>query len=116
MPTEAETIIAATQLWLAKAGIGLNLCQFAKDVHIKKQTRYAVSTATTPEALLEELLNELRMPQDADPEKIDTMLHLLREASVDRAVDALPHADKIFGNNVGTRNELGRGGWKRLGL
>jgi len=68
MTTEAETIIASTQLWLAKAGIGLNLCPFAKDEHIKKQTRYAVSTAAMPEALLEELLNELRMLQDADPE------------------------------------------------
>lgn len=74
MPTEAETIIAATQLWLEKAVIGLNLCPFAKAVHVKKQIRYVVSEATTPEALLEDLMAELRNLQDADPEKIDTTL------------------------------------------
>ncbi|MEO8332710.1 MAG: DUF1415 domain-containing protein [Gallionella sp.] len=74
MPTEAETIIAATQLWLENAVIGLNLCPFAKAVHVKKQIHYVVSAATTPEALLEDLMNELRTLQDADPEKIDTTL------------------------------------------
>jgi hypothetical protein len=74
MPTETETILAATQLWLEAAVIGLNLCPFAKAVHVKKQIRYVVSTATTPEALLENLLAELRVLQDADPEKIDTTL------------------------------------------
>ena len=74
MPAEAETIIAATQLWLEKAVIGLNLCPFAKAVHVRKQIRYVVSTAATPEALLEELISELRALQDADPEKIDTTL------------------------------------------
>ena len=74
MPAEAETIIAATQLWLEKAVIGLNLCPFAKAVHVKKQIRYVVSTAATPEALLEELISELRALQDAGPEKIDTTL------------------------------------------
>lgn len=74
MPTDTETIIAATQRWLEKAVIGLNLCPFAKAVHVKKQIRYVVSAATTPETLLEELMNELRALQDADPEKIDTTL------------------------------------------
>jgi hypothetical protein len=74
MPIEAETIIVVTQLWLEKAVIGLNLCPFAKAVHVKKQIRYVVSAATTPEALLEELMSELRTLQDADPEKIDTTL------------------------------------------
>ncbi|MBI5430411.1 MAG: DUF1415 domain-containing protein [Nitrosomonadales bacterium] len=69
-----ESIIATTQLWLEKAVIGLNLCPFAKAVHAKKQIRYVVSGATTPEALLEELMSELRTLQDADPEKIDTTL------------------------------------------
>jgi uncharacterized protein len=74
IPTDTETIIATTQLWLEKAVIGLNLCPFAKAVHVKKQIRYVVSAATTPETLLEELMNELRTLQDADPEKIDTTL------------------------------------------
>lgn len=74
MTTDAETVIAATQRWLEKAVIGLNLCPFAKAVHVKQQIRYVVSAATTPEALLEELMDELRTLQDADPEKIDTTL------------------------------------------
>ncbi len=175
-----ETIIAATQVWLEKAVIGLNLCPFAKAVHVKKQIRYVVSAATTPEALLEELMAELRTLQDADPEQIDTtllihpyvltdfldfndfldtvdlavtepefndefqvaslhpqyqfagtqsddienytnrspypMLHLLREDSVDRAVDAFPDADKIVDVNVETMKKLGHEGWKKLGL
>jgi hypothetical protein len=74
MTKESETIIAATQLWLEKAVIGLNLCPFAKAVHVKNQIRYVVSAATTPEALLEELMDELRTLQDADPDKIDTTL------------------------------------------
>ena len=32
-----EEIIAETQEWLEKAVIGLNLCPFAKAVHVKKQ-------------------------------------------------------------------------------
>jgi len=180
MTNETEAIIAATQRWLEKAIIGLNLCPFAKAVHVKKQIRYVVSAATTPEDLLEDLMNELRTLQDADPEKIDTTLlihpyvltdfldfndfldtvdiavaepefndefqvaslhpqyqfagtapddienytnrspyptlHLLREESVDRAVDAFPDADRIVDNNVETMKKLGYEGWKRLGL
>lgn len=74
MQDETENFIAATRLWLEKAVIGLNLCPFAKAVHVKKQIRYVVSAATTPEALLEDLMNELHTLQDADPDKIDTTL------------------------------------------
>jgi hypothetical protein len=74
MTNKTETIIANTQRWLEKAVIGLNLCPFAKAVHVKKQIRYVVSAATTPEALLEELMDELRTLQDTDPDKIDTTL------------------------------------------
>ncbi len=72
--TDETEIIAATQRWLEKAVIGLNLCPFAKAVHVKMQIRYAVSAAATPEQLLEDLMNELRSLQDADPDKIDTTL------------------------------------------
>lgn len=180
MTNEAETIIAETQDWLEKAVIGLNLCPFAKAVHVKKQIRYVVSAATTPEALLEELMNELRTLQDTDPELLDTTLlihpyvltdfldfndfldtvdiavsepefgdafqvaslhpqyqfagtapddienytnrapyptlHLLREDSVDRAVDAFPDADRIADVNIETLQKLGHEGWAKLGL
>ena len=41
-------------------------------------------------------------------------LHLLREASVDRAVEAFPEADAIFDNNVRTLEALGVDGWAAL--
>lgn len=180
MTTQNETIIAATTSWLERAVIGLNLCPFAKAVHVKKQIRYVVSEARTPEALLEDLLNELRLLQDTDAEKIDTTLlihpyvlgdfldfndfldtvdiavaepefndafqvatlhpryqfagtqiddienytnrspyptlHLLREASVDKAVEAFPDADQIPERNIATLGKLGLEGWKKLGL
>jgi hypothetical protein len=71
---DAAQIIAATERWLERAVIGLNLCPFAKAVHVKKQVRYVVSNATTPEALLETLMDELQTLSDADPEQIDTTL------------------------------------------
>ena len=42
-------------------------------------------------------------------------LHLLREASIDRAVAACPDAEAIYGRNVETLRALGREGWRRLG-
>ena len=44
------------------------------------------------------------------------MLHLLREASVERAVAAFPEADAIFEQNIATLEKLGHSGWKALGL
>jgi len=72
-----EAIIAAMQLWLERAVIGLNLCPFAKAVHVKKQIRYAVSSATTPEALLDDLISELELLAESSAEKIDTTLLIL---------------------------------------
>jgi hypothetical protein len=69
-----DDIIAATQLWLERAVIGLNLCPFAKAVHVKKQIRYVVSSASTPEDLLKELINELELLAETSSEKIDTTL------------------------------------------
>ena len=44
------------------------------------------------------------------------MLHLLREASVERAVEAFPEAEAIFEHNIATLEALGHTGWKALGL
>lgn len=74
MTTDQDTIIAQTQEWLHKAVIGLNLCPFAKSVQVKQQIRFVVSQAQTPEQLVEDLVNELAMLRDADPEQIDTTL------------------------------------------
>lgn len=42
------------------------------------------------------------------------MLHLLREASVERAVAVFPDASKIVDKNVATMRALGHEGWQRL--
>ena len=173
-----EEIIAATRIWLERAVIGLNLCPFAKSVHVKQQIRYAVSAARTAEDLLADLIAELRILQASDPSEIDTtlllhpqvledfldyndflelvdaavceeglegelqvaslhpqyqfagslpedidnysnrspypMLHLLREASIERAVAAFPDASLIFERNIDTLRRLGHAGWRRL--
>ena len=44
------------------------------------------------------------------------ILHLLREGSVDSAVEAFPRAEAIFEANIATLEKLGQAGWKRLGL
>ena len=44
------------------------------------------------------------------------ILHLLREESVERAVEAFPEAGAIFEQNIATLEKLGHAGWKSLGL
>lgn len=44
------------------------------------------------------------------------ILHLLREESVERAVEAFPEAEAIFEQNIATLEKLGHAGWKALGL
>lgn len=176
----AEEIVAATRAWIEKAVIGLDLCPFAKTVYIQKQIRYAISQAETPEALLDDLVGELRTLAAAEPGEIETtllihpwvfaefldyndfldvadeavadlelvgdiqvasfhplyrfegtepdditnytnrspypMLHLLREASVERAVAAFPDTARIYEKNMATLRRLGHEGWRRLGL
>jgi hypothetical protein len=43
-------------------------------------------------------------------------LHLLREDSVEKAVEAFPEAETIFEENIKTLEKLGHEGWKALGL
>lgn len=71
---EEATIIAATQQWLEIAVIGLGLCPFAKAVHVKKQIRYVVSAATTPEALQLDLQHELQLLVQTPADQIETTL------------------------------------------
>jgi hypothetical protein len=42
------------------------------------------------------------------------MLHLLREASIDRAIAAVPDTDEIYRRNIRTLRTLGHEGWQRL--
>ena len=59
---------------------------------------------------------------DADPNDVSNCtnrsphptLHLLREDSIDRAVEAFPDPDVIVERNIATLRALGAEGWKRL--
>jgi uncharacterized protein len=180
MPTNHthDEIIAATKHWLETAVIGLNLCPFAKAVHVKDQIRYVVSDANNIDSLADDLVRELEWLAETNPEKIDTtlliapnaledfldfndfldvadgiveeleldgmlqvapfhpqfqfegtepdditnytnrspfpILHLLREDSVTRAVEAFPDEMHIAENNMETLRKLGHAGWKAL--
>jgi len=175
--TESEAI-EATRRWLERAVIGLNLCPFAKAVHARGQIRWVLSEATTPQALLETLGEELLLLRDTPAEDVDTTLlvhprvltdfldyndfletadalvetlaldgvlqvasfhpdyqfagsaaddvenftnrspyptlHLLREDSVSRAVEAFPDPEVIVERNVETLRKLGADGWRDL--
>ena len=175
---ETNQVIADTVAWLERAVIGLNLCPFAKSVHVKRQVHYAVSVATTPQALLNDLVFELNSLVAIESSLRDTTLliapyclqdfldfndflaqadqalldleldgvlqiaslhplyqfggtladditnytnrspyptlHLLREASIDRAVAAFPNPEAIFETNMQTLQDLGLPGWTAL--
>ncbi|MDO5087629.1 MAG: DUF1415 domain-containing protein [Comamonadaceae bacterium] len=174
----ADTAIADTRRWLERAVIGLNLCPFAKSVHVKGQIHYAVCPSADPADLLRALHAELLALAAADPEARDTTLliapaalpdfldfndflddaeallatldlegvlqiasfhprfqfagteadditnatnrapyptlHLLREDSLDRAVEAFPEAETIYEANIAALQRLGPEGWAAL--
>jgi hypothetical protein len=180
----AETITATraeadTRHWLEAAVIGLNLCPFAKAVHVKRQVHYATHLPADDDAgLLDALLAEAAALVDLPAAERDTTLlmapntladfldfndftaraerqlaraghegtlqlasfhprfqfagteaedignatnrapyptlHLLREESIDRAVDAFPEAEAIFERNIETLEALGADGWAAL--
>ncbi len=74
MSSNTSNIIQETQDWLIKAVIGLNLCPFAKAVHVKEQIKYVVSEAISVEQLLEDLAKELEFLAEVSREKTDTTL------------------------------------------
>lgn len=59
---------------------------------------------------------------DAAPDDIENhtnrspypVLHLLREDSISRAVDAVPDTDAIYERNIATLRALGHAGWNKL--
>ena len=173
-----DAAIAATRNWLERAVIGLNLCPFAKAVHVKDLVRYAVSEATDSDALLIDLEREFQFLHEVSPQITDTTLlilpyvlgrfddftdfldlvdvvvrmqgltgklqvanfhpdycfsdaepgdlgnytnrapyptlHLIREASLNRAVAAFPEAADIYERNIETLERIGLEGWRAL--
>lgn len=173
-----DIVIADTVRWLEKAVIGLNLCPFAKSVHVKGQIHYVVSQATDAEGVALDLHRELEALAESSPDKRDTtllilpqalqefldfndfteladdlveeldlggilqvasfhplfqfegtdvddvtnctnrapypILHLLREDSIDKAVDAFPEAEMIYEHNMEVLGAMGIEGWLDL--
>ena len=75
--------IDETRHWLERAVIGLNLCPFAKAVHVKEQIRWVESPAEDPEQLLEDLVRELQFLAAADPAEVETTLLIHPRALTD---------------------------------
>ena len=80
-----EEIVAATRKWLERAVIGLNLCPFAKSVHVKELVRYVVSQAQTADALLDDLERELKFLTEVAPDEVDTTLLITPDVLTDFA-------------------------------
>jgi len=178
MSSLEQTAVVDTRRWLERAVIGLNLCPFAKSVHVKGQVHYAVCMAQAPGDVLDALASELDGLVQRDPAERDTTLfvlpnafeefldfndfmqlaerlasergldgtlqlahfhprfqfagtsedditnftnrapyptiHLIRESSIDRAVQAFPNAEAIYETNMETLRRLGPQGWAAL--
>jgi hypothetical protein len=71
---DAAHHVARVQRWLEDAVIGLNLCPFAKAVHVKQQVRYAVSRATMDGDVLDHLRAEADLLHATPAAQIDTTL------------------------------------------
>lgn len=93
-----DQIVALTRAWLEQAVIGLNLCPFAKAVHIKQQIRYRVTRGTDWNTLGEHLEEELALLAQSDADHIDTTLLIvpLALAQFDEYNDFLEWADRIL--------------------
>jgi len=74
LPAFHATVQQDMRRWLERAVIGLNLCPFAKAVHVKGQIYYAVSAASDPQALLTDLEFELKALVAHDPQARNTTL------------------------------------------
>lgn len=175
---DAGLAAADTWRWLERAVIGLNLCPFAKAVHVKGQIHLAVFGGDDLDGLMARLLVEAQALVDTDAAQRDTTLlvvpdalhhfldfndwvgraerrlrkagragvlqlasfhpafqfagtgaddignatnrspyptlHLLREDSVARAVEAFPEAADIFERNIDRLQALGADGWRAL--
>jgi hypothetical protein len=81
--TPHEIVIATTRAWVNRVVIGLNLCPFANVVETRRQVRYVVTDAETPEALREALCAEIRLLINTAPDEIETTLLIHPRALTD---------------------------------
>ncbi len=80
---QASLVEQDTRVWLERAVIGLNLCPFAKAVHVKGQIHYAVSQARTARELLKDLIFELKELVAQDASVRDTTLLIAPDCLAD---------------------------------
>ena len=97
MPTDADVIASMTR-WLERAVIGLNLCPFAKSVHVKGQVHYAVTQECTHAELLEALEYELNGLLAQESIVRDTTLLIAPSAFAEFLDfhDFLPQCDRLL--------------------
>jgi uncharacterized protein len=73
-PRAATLAIALTRAWVEHAVIGLNLCPFARPVHVRQQIDYRVSIATDEAALSQDLLEAMQSLVTTPAATTDTCL------------------------------------------
>ena len=93
-----EDAVALTIKWLERAVIGLNLCPFAKSVHVKGQIHYAVTHVSTHADFLDALKFELNGLQAHASIARDTTLLIAPWAFPDFLDfnDFLPDCDRLL--------------------
>jgi len=70
----SERALAETRAWVDRAVVGLQLCPFAKAPQVKGQVRYVASEAVDADALLGDLVDELKLLAAEPPDRIETTL------------------------------------------
>jgi uncharacterized protein len=97
--TSKQQMIEQTRHWLERAVIGLNLCPFAKAVHVKQRIRYVVSSALDQQTLLVDVLEELQRLYDAQIDDIETTLLIIPHVFQDflQFNDFLDYAEQAVG-------------------
>lgn len=79
----AGEVLQSTERWLERAVIGLNLCPFAKAVHVKGQIHYALTWAQETADVLDDLAFALHDLLAQDPQQRDTTLLIAPNAFPD---------------------------------
>ena len=70
-----EQIIEPVRCWVKSVVVGLNLCPFARPELDKNRVRFAVSDATSEQALLVDLQAELQLLSDDDAVVTTLLIH-----------------------------------------